>query len=85
MFLITADLKTLASKDSKGNMWSCQLARDRKTDPPWSCSVKAWLLMSYPHHISNPRLAPQLTRGVGDANPELQEPPHSDGVCTHCA
>ena len=75
IFPITAELKKLASKDSKGIMWSFQLARKRQTVPPWSCPVEAWWLMSYPHRISNPRLAPQFTRGVGHANPELQEAP----------
>ena len=40
-FPITEELKKLASKDSKGIMWSLQLARKRKTVPPWFCPVEA--------------------------------------------
>ena len=84
-FPITADLKKLASKDSKGIMWSFQLARKRKTVPPWSCPVEAWWLMSYPHRISNPRLVRNSHVECVMKIQSYKRPPHSDGTCTHCA
>ena len=75
LFPVTKELLSQAAADAKGLKWSFQLSKRRKMVPPWSAPAELWWMMAFPHRISNPRLAPRKTRGVGFVEPDVQETP----------